>query len=212
MESLTKILEPTKGNFELAANCVKDGGVIVTPSDTNLALTLNPWCEDSIDRVFKIKNRPATSPLTLFLLNPEEWQDYADVDDIGMIQTLVEAFWPGPLNIILRKKETVPSKMVCGGETIAMGCLSNPIWKGFMKQLKTPVAMTSANLSGKANGVLVDLKIVMKQIGHKVDYILDGEPQGTTKSSTIIDLSGNDPIITRYGDISLHQINKVLNF
>jgi L-threonylcarbamoyladenylate synthase len=211
MNTSNNILESTEENYKLAAKCVTDGGVIVTPSDTNLALTLNPWIDQAIDRAFAVKNRPATSPLTLFFLDPEEWRDYALADDPGVITALAEAFWPGPLNIILKKKSIVPNRMVLGGETVALGCLSNPIWRGFMKYMKLPVSMTSANLSGQADGILVDMNVALNQVGDKVDYILKGEAQGTTKSSTIIDLSGAEPRITRYGDVTIEQLNLVTN-
>ncbi|MCL1702972.1 L-threonylcarbamoyladenylate synthase [Lysinibacillus sp. Bpr_S20] len=205
-----QLLEPTEENFAIAANCVKNGGVIVSPSDTNLALTLDPWNEDAINRAFAVKNRPANSALTLFFLEPNDWKKYGEAVDEEIVQSLVDAFWPGPLNLILKKKDTVPDRMVCGGETVALGCLSNPVWRGFMGKLNKPVTMTSANLSGQADGVLVDLNLALNQVGQNVDYILKGEAQNTTKSSTIIDLTGT-PYITRLGDITAEQINAVIN-
>ncbi len=208
MNLTSKVLEPTEENFALAAECVVSGGVIVAPSDTNLALTLNPWIDAAIERAFVIKNRPATSALTLFFLEPNEWKEYGEAPDPGLVQALAEVFWPGPLNIILPKKPSVPERMVCGGETVALGCLSNPVWRGLLRHTKMPVSMTSANLSGQADGILVDLDVALTQVGEKVDYILPGEAQGTTKSSTIIDLT-DKPRITRLGDISPEQLNKV---
>ncbi|QWU14849.1 tRNA threonylcarbamoyl adenosine modification protein, Sua5/YciO/YrdC/YwlC family [Paenibacillus sophorae] len=203
-----KLLEPNEQNFALAAQCVSKGGVIIAPSDTNLALTLNPWADEAIDRAFAIKNRPATSALTLFFLNPNDWKEYATAADPGLVQAFVDAYWPGPLNIVLPKKENAPDKMVRGGSTIAMGCLSNPVWRGMMRHLDIPVTMTSANLSGQADGVLVDMKLALNQVGSKVDYILEGGAQGTTKSSTIINLSG-EPRVLRYGDITVAQLNQI---
>lgn len=209
MENTRKILEPTDENFMIAADCVKCGGVIITPSDTNIALTLNPWIDSAIKRTFEIKGRPATSPLTLFIDNPDEWCEYANTFDKELVKELVHAFWPGPLNIILEKKDTVSDVMVCYGSTVSIGCLSNPVWRGFMHQLRMPVAMTSANLSGKADGILVDLELALEQVGDKVDYILKGDSNGTTCSSTIIDLS-REPRLLRVGDISKEEIEAVI--
>ena len=207
---MTKILKPSKENFEIIANCIKSGGVVIAPSDTNVALTLNPWDEIAIERAFEIKGRPATSPLTLFILEPSDWRKYGEVENEEIIDALVEAFWPGPINIIVKKKESVPSKMLCGGDTVSISCLKNPIWRGMMKELDMPVAMTSANLSGQANGVLVDIDLALEQVGEKVDYILKGEAEGTTMSSTIISLVGKH-IITRLGDISVEEIERIIN-
>lgn len=205
-----KVLKPIKENFQLIADCIKKGGVIISPSDTNIALTLDPWNEAAIERAFAIKNRPATSPLTLFVLNPDDWKKYGEAEDEEMVQALVDKFWPGPLNIIVKKKDTVPDRMLCGESTVSISCLSNPVWRGMMKELNMPVAMTSANLSGQANGVLVDMNLALEQVGDKVDYLLEGVAQGTTKSSTIISLV-DEPCITRLGDISAEDIEKVIN-
>lgn len=205
-----KILNANMKDYRSASECLKEGGVIVTPSDTNLALTVNPWDEAAIDRAFAIKNRPANAALTLFFLAPEGWGKYGISRNPEQINKLVAAFWPGPLNIILKARDTVPKKMLCGGDTVSMGCLSNPVWRGFMEVYQRPVTMTSANLSGQADGVLVDMEIVLKQVGENVDYILAGTAQGTTTSSTIIDMSGETPTIIRMGDISEVDIEKVI--
>ncbi|WP_061912120.1 L-threonylcarbamoyladenylate synthase [Geobacillus sp. B4113_201601] len=211
METIkNKILEPTSENFALAAQCVKDGGVIVVPSDCNLGLTVNPWSDDAVERVFAIKNRPFSKPLTLFFSHPDEWKEYAVASDPDIVEELIKAFWPGPLNIILKKNDNVPEKMVCGGETVSLSCAANPVWRGFMEYMQIPVAMTSANISGQADGFLVDLETAVLQVGDKVDYIIKGGANGTTKSSTIIDLT-SEPSIVRYGDITVEQLNKVVN-
>ncbi|MBO1305534.1 threonylcarbamoyl-AMP synthase [Enterococcus sp. 669A] len=205
-----KILAPSKANYQLASQCIQDGGVIVAPSDTNLALTLDPWNEEAIERAFAIKNRPADSALTLFFLEPSGWQKYALTSNKTLVEKLVTTFWPGPLNIILEAKDNVPKKMLCGGDTVSMSCLSNPVWRGFMETYQQPVTMTSANLSGQADGVLVDMEMVLAQVSEAVDYILAGEAQGTTTSSTIIDLTAEPPIIVRLGDITAEDIEAVL--
>ncbi|MGM0212922.1 L-threonylcarbamoyladenylate synthase [Enterococcus sp. AZ109] len=205
-----KLLTPSKTNFQLASHCINEGGVIVTPSDTNLALTLDPWNEAAIERAFAIKKRPANAALTLFFLQPLDWQKYASIENQEIVEKLVNAFWPGPLNIILKAKANVPPKMLCGSETVAMSCLSNPVWRSFMEVHQHPVTMISANLSGQAEGILVDMKIVLEQVGRSVDYIIVGESQGTTTSSTIIDLTVETPTIIRLGDITPKDIEAVI--
>lgn len=209
MNSAKRILEPTNENFIVAAECVRNGGIIIAPSDTNVALTLNPWNDMAIKNSFAIKGRPATSPLTLFISEPLTWREYAEAEDTDLVQKIIQAFWPGPLNIVLPKKATVSDVMVCGGATVSIGCLRNPIWRGFMEKLGMPVAMTSANLSGQANGILVDLELALEQVGDKVDYILNGQASSTTMSSTILDLA-SEPKILRQGDITREAIEAVI--
>ena len=203
------ILQPSEENFAIAARCVAEGGVVIAPSDTNLALTLDPWNDDAIRRAFEIKRRPPTQALTLFVREPGDWRSYADVADAGPVDRVVGRFWPGPLNIVVPRNAAVPDTIVRGGPTVAIGCIANPVLRGLLSYLKRPVAMTSANLSGQADGVLVDLELALAQVGDAVDYILAGGADGTTKSSTIVDLSG-PPRILRQGDISAEDLGAVL--
>jgi L-threonylcarbamoyladenylate synthase len=204
-------LEPTPEGIATAADCILDGGVIVAPSDTNLALTLDPWDEAAIERAFRIKNREPTDPLTLFIHDPNDWEQWATTDQPGAVERLVDSFWPGPLNIILEKTDAVPDRVVAGGETVALGCLSNPTWRELSAAVNQPLCMTSANLTGQADGQLVDLELAIEQVGDRVDYILGGEAQGTTQSSTIVDLTGLEPTILRHGDITAADLDAAVD-
>ena len=201
-----KLLEPTEENLALAARCVLDGGVIIAPSDTNVALTLSPWSDAAIDRAFAIKNRPPTSPLTLFIAEPLDWRRYGSAPDDELVDAFAREFWPGPLNIVVRRNDRVTDKLVCGGDSVSVGCVANPTLQGLLRHMDAPVAMTSANLSGMADNILVDLDLALEQVGGQVDFILLGSAQNTTKSSTIIDLSG-EPRVLRSGDITLEQLS-----
>ena len=199
-------LDPTDEGVATAANCILDGGVVVAPSDTNLALTLDPWDEAAIERAFRIKNREPTDPLTLFIRDPDDWREWATTDRGVAVDALVEAFWPGPLNIVLPKTDAVPDRVVAGGETVALGCLGNPTWRRLAAAVDQPLCMTSANLTGEADDQLVDLDLAVEQVGDRVDYVLTGEAQGTTQSSTIVDLTGAEPTIIRHGDIAADDL------
>jgi L-threonylcarbamoyladenylate synthase len=195
-----EVLCPTTENLRRAAECIADGGVVVAPSDTNLALTVDPWHPDAIDRVSEMTGRPVEKPLTLFVRDPEAWREFGQHADPDLVNAFVDAFWPGPLNIVLRR--------VCRGDTVSIGCLSNPTWRELVSYLDGPVAMTSANRAGEADDRLVDLAFAREQVGDHVDYLVDGGPQGTTQSSTIVDLTG-DPEILRQGDVTPDQLNEV---
>lgn len=208
---MSNIVEPTVENIKKAVTSIKNGGVIVCPSDCNLGLAVDPWNDLAVKKTFEIKNRPATKPLTLFIKNPKDWRIYTGFDEKTeeIVDKIADAFWPGPLNIILKKNEKISSAMVCGGETVSISCMANKVLHDLIKEFNQPIAMTSANISGQADGVLVDINLASLQVGDKVDFILKGQAQGTTKSSTIIDLTST-PKIIRYGDITADQINKVL--
>ena len=201
-----RLLDPTDEGVATAADCILEGGVVVAPSDTNLALTLDPWDEAAIERAFRIKNREPTDPLTLFIRDPDDWREWATTDRGAAVDALVGVFWPGPLNIVLPKTDAVPDRVVAGGETVALGCLSNPTWRRLAAAVDQPLCMTSANLTGQADDQLVDLDLAVEQVGDRVDYILEGEAQGTTRSSTIVDLASAEPTIIRHGDIAADDL------
>ena len=203
-----QVLEPTSGNLRRAADCIADGGVVVVPSDTNLALTVDPWQDDPIERVYELTGRPPEKPLTLFVRDPDAWRTYGTHEDPDLVAQFVEAFWPGPLNLVLAATDAVPHERVRKDGTVALGCLSNPTWRELVSYLDRPVAMTSANRAGEAEDRLVDLSFAREQVGDHVDYLIEGGSRGTTESSTILDLSG-DPSVLRHGDVTVGDLNRV---
>ena len=207
----TTLQKPTSEGIETAADCIREGGVIVAPSDTNLALTLDPWDEAAIERAFRIKNREPVDPLTLFIRDPDDWTEWGTTDRSETVEALIEAFWPGPLNIIIERTAAVPDRVVAGGETVALGCLANPTWRKLSAAVDQPLCMTSANLTGQADDQLVDLDLATEQVGDRVDYVLEAEPEGTTQSSTILDLTDPEPTILRHGDITAADLNTVVD-
>lgn len=203
-----EILAPTSPNLRRAADCITSGGVIVAPSDTNLALTVDPTRPEAIERVYEMTGRPPEKPLTLFVRSPDAWRRYGDHDDPALIDRFADAFWPGPLNLVLEATDAVPHERVQLDGTISIGCLSNPTWRELVSYVDGPVAMTSANRAGEADDRLVTLDFARKQVGDHVEYLIEGSPQGTTTSSTILDLTG-DPDILRQGDITTADLNDV---
>ena len=196
------VLDPTSDNIERVAECITDGGVVVAPSDTNMALTLDPWDSAAITRAYEIKSRPAHKPLTLFVRNPADWHSYGNHPDPALVEELAEAFWPGPLNLVLQRTDRVHDERLCMDKTVSIGCLANPVWRELTSHLDGPVAMTSANVSGTmADDELVTVETAVEHVGDDVDLILRGEPDDTTRASTILDLTGT-PEILRQGDLA----------
>ncbi len=223
-------LSPTTENVQTVASCVREGGVVVAPSDTNMALTVSPEHAAAIDRVYAIKDRPIHKPLTLFVRDPSDWRRFARHDDPAVVDALVEAFWPGPLNLVLeRDSPTLDDRCAMDG-TVSVGCLANPVWRelaeavGVGSRTTGPLdkprdrrslaalAMTSANQSGTVpDDRLVDVDLAADHVGDAVDYILGGEPEGTTRASTILSLAAGDAgeaRILRRGDLTASDIER----
>jgi L-threonylcarbamoyladenylate synthase len=207
------VLEPTAENLATAARCIREGGVVVAPSDTNLALTLDPWNSEAVDRAYGIKKRPKHKPLTLFVRDPGDWRRYGTHDDPALVDRLVQRFWPGPLNLVVEATDRVDDERLRRDGTVAIGCLSNPTWRGLVSRVDGPVAMTSANRSGTvADDTLVDVDLALEHVGVAVDYVVAGEPQGTTRASTIVDCTGvGDPELLRRGDVTMADVEAVLD-
>jgi len=206
------ILSPSEEHISLAAASVRDGGVVVTPSDTNMALTVVPDSPTAIERVYDSKDRPRDKPLTLFVRDPDDWRRFARHDDPAVVDALTEAFWPGPLNLVLERDAPDLDDRCCQDGTVSVGCLANPVWRAFADAVGGPVAMTSANRSGTVpDDRLVDVELAADHVGGSVDYILGGEPDGTTRASTILSLASGGAgtaTILRQGDLTAAAIEQ----
>jgi len=204
------VLEPTDENLDRVATRIREGGVVVAPSDTNLGLALDPWNPEAVRRAYEIKDRPTHKPLTLFVRDPADWHRFGTHEDPDGVQRVVDAFWPGPLNIVLDATDRVDAERLRRDGTVSIGCLSNPTWRALAARVDGPIAMTSANRSGTVDDdTLVDVALAREHVGETVDLILRGGPQGTTRASTILDMSG-DPEILRRGDVTAADVREVL--
>ena len=195
-----------------AAAIIRDGGVVVAPTDTNMALCIDPWNDEAIDRVFRVKKRPFDSALTFFVADPGAIGELMDLSarESELLSSLIGAFLPGPLNVVGSRSAGVPDYPVRGGTSVSVGCVSNPVNRALIEAVGRPIAMTSANLSGQANGILVDEELAVRQIGHDVDMMLAGMGVSTTASSTIVALRDDHVVGLRWGDITTEQVRDVV--
>lgn len=203
---MSRLVEPSDENMDLVAASVRDAGVVVAPSDTNLGLLLDPANDDAIERVYRIKGRDPGKPLTLFIRDPADWRLYGRHANPSTVESVVDAFWPGPLNLVLDATGRVPHDRLLLDGTVSIGCLENDVWRRLMTRLEGPVAMTSANRSGAVpDDDLVGVETALEHVGDAVDYVIDWEPTGATRASTILSLAG-EPAILRRGDLSRERV------
>lgn len=210
----TKPLEPTDEHVETVAACIRDGGVVVAPSDTNMALTVDPARPGAIDRVYEIKDRPRHKPLTLFVRDPADWRRFGSHDNPELVDRLAEQFWPGPLNLVLERDAPELDEQCAMDGTVSVGCLANPVWREFADAVGGPVAMTSANVSGTVpDDTLVTPEMARDHLGDGVDYLLGGQPDGTTRASTILSLAAGadgEATVLRQGDVTDAAIERAV--
>ena len=153
---------------------LRQGGVIAYPTDTLYGLGADPFSPRGVARVFEVKGRPATKGLPLLLAEIEDMDQVVRVKP-PMAMNLAQAFWPGPLTLVLPGAPKVPKEVSGGGEgTVALRVPNHPVPRALARGLGGPIIGTSANVSGGPDPVTA--WDVEQMLGQAVDYILDGGP------------------------------------
>jgi L-threonylcarbamoyladenylate synthase len=191
-----------------AAEILAGGSIIAYPTETFYGLGADATNEKAIKKIFAVKGRDFKNPISLIISKPDDI--YPLVKNVPeKAKILMAAFWPGALTIVFQASDKISTLLTAGRGKIGLRISSHPIAQTIVQKLKKPITATSANLSGTPECSLASE--VIKQIGDKVDAILDwGETQGG-KASTIIDVTCDPPVILREGAISRQAIEKYIN-
>ncbi|MDD5344356.1 MAG: L-threonylcarbamoyladenylate synthase [Smithella sp.] len=210
---MPEILKPDADNSEKkvlsrAAEILAGGGIIAYPTETFYGLGADATNEKAIEKIFAVKGRDLKNPISLIIGKPDDiYPLVKNVPETAKI--LMAAFWPGALTIVFQASDKISPLLTAGSGKIGLRISSHPIALKIVQKLKKPLTATSANLSGTPECSLASE--VIKQIGDKIDAILDwGETQGG-KASTIIDVTCDPPVILREGTISRKIIEECIN-
>lgn len=199
-------LNITKENLNILVNDFKAGMPIAIPTDTNYNLLCDPQNIEAINQVFEFKKRSFDKPLSLFFYNPIDIYRYSKDYDESLLKAIVENYLPGALNIILTKNTNEFDLILNGSETIAFGSIKNQNWRAVVQAINSPVALTSANISGTADNCLVDEKMLVEQMSDNLKHFVNGNSNENSKSSTIIKVVGKKIELVREGDILFSDI------
>ena len=201
-----KSIAELKPQIEQGISILKQGGLVAFPTDTVYGLGAGATLPEAVERVFEVKGRPRNMALPLLLANISQIGDVAQVPPIAWL--LIRNFLPGALTIVLPKSALIPDIVTAGGTTVAIRIPAHPIPIALVEGLGTPVTGTSANVSGQPSPLTAEE--VYNQLGDKIDFIIDGGrcPGGT--ESTVVDVSGGEPVIRREGAISRKALEEVL--
>ena len=190
-----------------AVEVLTNGGVAAIPTDTVYGLAANGLDGAAASRVFDIKGRPEGMPLPLLLADAGDLS-LCCVDVPDSARSLAEAFWPGPLTLVLRRSGAVPGIVAAGGDTVGVRVPNHPVPREIAQLLGAPITGTSANRSGLPPATTA--AEVREQIGDRVDYVLDGGAVRSGVPSTVLDLTGAEPRILRPGGVSPGSVAEVL--
>lgn len=191
---------------ERGISILKQGGLVAFPTDTVYGLGVWANSQQAVERVYSVKERPRNVALPLLLANISQIGEVAEpVPPIAWL--LAHNFLPGALTIVLHKSNSVPDIITAGGITVAVRVPAHPIPVALAQGLGAPVVGTSANVSGKPSALTAEE--VYSQFGNKIDLIIDGGRCPGGRESTIIDVTGEEPVILREGAISREELRQV---
>jgi L-threonylcarbamoyladenylate synthase len=203
----TKIFESTKENIEAAALIIRQGGLVAFPTETVYGLGADALNPEAVARIYEAKGRPSDNPMIVHISRASEIGQLTPFITQDMIK-LIDHFWPGPLTLVVKKKNNVPLRTTGGLDTVAVRMPDHPVALDLIRLAGVPIAAPSANLSGKPSPTKADH--VKDDLMGKVDAILMGGDCRVGIESTVLDLTGETPMILRPGIITADSIEAVL--
>ncbi len=192
---------------EAAAQFIKRGGVVAFPTETVYGLGANLFDESAIAKIFEAKRRPADNPLIAHI---------ADLDQIDELspelpaaaRRFIDAFFPGPLTLVLKKSDRVPLIATAGLDTIGVRMPGNAIANEFLKYCGVPIVAPSANISGRPSPTTWEA--VYDDLNGRIDCLLQGEETIIGLESTVVDCTTVDPMVLRSGAVSIESLREIV--
>jgi L-threonylcarbamoyladenylate synthase len=190
-----------------AAALIRRGGIVAFPTETVYGLGADAFNPLAVARIFEVKGRPSFDPLIIHVAHPEDLEKL--VKEIpSPAKQLIARVWPGPLTVVLNKKEEVPDLVTAGLPTVAVRMPRHPMTLDLIDQAGCPIVGPSANLFGYLSPTAAEH--VRSQLGDQIDFILDGGPCEVGVESTIVSFHESVPRLLRPGGIPLEEIESII--
>ena len=199
------VSEPTDTAIDQAASIIRDGGLVAFPTETVYGLGADATDERAAAKIYAAKGRPSDNPLIIHVASPEDAERYAHTDEL--YYKLAEAFMPGPLTVIMPKKDIIPREVTGGLDTVAVRCPSHPIASELIRKCGVAIAAPSANLSGSPSPTLGEH--VIADLNGVVDGIIDGGSCDIGLESTIVKIEKDGLVLLRPGAITADALRCV---
>ena len=190
-----------------AAEIIRSGGLVAIPTETVYGLGANGLDEAAVARIFEAKGRPQDNPLILHISDASEMERFCHSIPQAAYD-LAEAFWPGPLTIVLPARDVVPKRTTGGLSTVGVRCPDCDVTREIIRLSGVPIAAPSANISGKPSTTTAEH--VLHDHNGRIAAVVDGGPSRVGVESTIVDLTDERPRLLRPGGIGPEQLLEVL--
>ena len=192
---------------EDAAEFIKRGGIVAFPTETVYGLGADVFDEAAIKRIFEAKRRPGDNPLIAHVGALEQIGELA-TEITETAKKFIDVFFPGPLTVVLTKAADVPMVATAGLDTVGVRMPGNQLAREFLRSCGTAVAAPSANISGRPSPTT--WQAVYEDLNGRIDCILRGEPTEIGLESTVVDCTGDVPIVLRSGSVTIEQLRAVV--
>lgn len=202
----TQVLPANEASLSLASDLLASGQLVAFPTETVYGLGANAFDKDAVLSIFAAKDRPADNPLIVHVWSRAQLQGICEVPPIA--EKLMDAFWPGPLTILMPRKETIPLEVTAGLPTVAVRMPSHPVAAALLKACGLPIAAPSANRSGKPSPT--GAQHVFRDMDGRIPLIIDGGMCDVGLESTVLDVCHGQPCILRPGGVTQAMLEAVL--
>ncbi len=189
-----------------AAAVLRRGGTVAFPTETVYGLGASALAAAAVDAVFRAKGRPSDNPLIVHLATADDVRQVAHVTPLA--QTLLDAFAPGPLSLVLRARGVLPGAVTAGLDTVAIRVPGPETTRALIAAAGVPVVAPSANRSGRPSPTTWEA--VRDDLDGRIDVILQGEPTQVGIESTVVDATGDAPVVLRPGAVTLEALRAVV--
>ncbi len=203
---MDKLPSSIQQQVEEGISILREGGLVAFPTDTVYGLGAGAWLSQAVEKIYHVKQRPHDLALPLLLADISQISEIAfPVPQVAWL--LARAFLPGALTLVLPRSKSVPDIITGGGKTVAVRVPAHPVPVALVRGLGMPIVGTSANISGQPSSLTAEE--VSVQFGNKIELIIDGGRCPGGKESSVVDVTGEVPVVLREGAISREDLGQV---
>lgn len=190
-----------------AAKILRCGGTVAFPTETVYGLGANALNAAAVERIFEAKQRPSWDPLIVHIVNTEQLERV--VEEIpAKARLLMDAFWPGPLTLLLPKSSSVPAIVTAGRRLVGVRMPQHPVARRLIELAELPIAAPSANKFGRTSPTRA--QFVLEDLDGRIDAVVDGGKTNLGLESTVVDVCEEPPVLHRPGMVTFEQIRSIV--